>query len=273
MNRLMFNRVRFNRKLNTAIVVAVVIIFILLVTLIFSLANKKKIEQVEHEKEVGGYIASSIRIDETGILDTSNSKFKIDVRIPFFTNLKVSSFNSYINDKIAKDFDYEKVFDELTAGMQDKESLSFEYNVDFERYDFYQYVSIVVTENSKLSGSRPRTIKRCYVINAEESRTATIKDLVNDKINYKTDIVNEINEQAKNNNIEIYGGEITSIDDDQSFYIKDEKLHIFFNASYIAANSFGDLDFEMPFNNEKDIFIVRWGFYGRKFDCKVKNCW
>ena len=50
--------------------------------------------------------------------------------------------------------------------------------------------------------------------------------------------------------------ELTILSEFQSFYIKDEKLHIFFEASSVAANSFGDLDFEMPFEASKGKFII-----------------
>lgn len=94
--------------------------------------------------------------------------------------------------------------------------------------------------------------EKIYVINAKNSTSAVLQDVMENKANYKDRIITFVNEEAFKNKIELMGGNgITKISDTQSFYIKDNKLHIYFEASEIAPVSAGALDFELPFTLTK----------------------
>jgi len=84
----------------------------------------------------------------------------------------------------------------------------------------------------------------------------TLMDVFENKLNYKKNIIAEINKQAIDKNLELMGGNgLTQLDDEQAFYIKDNKIIIYFEASEIAATAVGELEFEMPFEMKEDKFI------------------
>ena len=249
MNKLLFNRIRMDKRLTLFIIVAIVIIVLLIALLINTVFKAGK----AREEEIRSMASTGVIVEDTGSYGEFDN-IEVDVTIPHFKNLK-DSYNFFINNLIKERFDYKTVYKEFVAGMKNAETLKFKYNVSYERYDYYDCVSIVINEYAELQGDRPRQTKTCYVINAKESRTATLGDVF-DKQDYKNRIIEEVNKQAKNKNIDFASEEgITYIPEDQSFYIKDNKLHIFYEASSVAANIYGDLDLEMPFENDKGIFV------------------
>lgn len=251
MSRVLFNRLKIDRRLTIAIIVAIVIIGLLIFALIKSInSNNQAIIEKEHKENE----YSELITIEDDINTINDGVFNIDVKIPHFTNLD-DSYNFYINDMIKNRFDYMKVYREFTAGMKGYENLGFNYNVYYDRYNYGKYISIVVNEYAELEGNRPRITKTCYVIDGENSRTANLYDIFVNKKIYKEKILEEINKQAVEKEIVFPGDEgLTTISDFQSFYIKDKKLHIYFEASTVAANSYGELDFEMPFVPENGLF-------------------
>ena len=187
--------------------------------------------------------------------DFSNKAMEVHCAIPKFTNLS-TSVNNYINSKIEKDLIYTNVYDEVTDGLDPSSIGKFTYNVTYERYNCFDFVSVVATQNIQLEGSRAITRKKCYVIDAKNDRTANLKDMFANKSSYKNKVKDEIYKQAATKNIEITGGnDIFTIDDEQAFYIKDDKLHIYFEPSEISAASNGELDFIMPFELKNGVFV------------------
>ena len=153
------------------------------------------------------------------------------------------------------ELNYKNVYDELKKGLEEEDVGDFTYRVSYERYNFYDFISLVVTQEIEFGDSRPTISKKCYVVNARKNQTAGLKDLFNNKTNYKGRIMSEINKQASEQNIEIVGGSgITSISDSQSFYVKQEKLHIYYKSAEIAPAAVGELDFEMPFSVSNGLF-------------------
>ena len=251
MNRIINKRFVMNKRLSWAIAAAVIIIILMIGLLIKTISNRK----AQQLAEIASMSSTNIIIENVGDIG-EDGNIEVDVTIPHFKNLS-DSYNFYINDLIKDRFNYKRVFKEFVAGMKNADLLRFKYNVDYERYDYYDFISIIINEYAELEGDRPRITKTCYVINAKDSRTASLGDAFETNKDYKKIILEEINKQAKKNNIEFMGdNELTILSEFQSFYIKDEKLHIFFEASSVAANSFGDLDFEMPFEASKGKFII-----------------
>ena len=251
MNRIINKRFVMNKRLSWAIAAAVIIIILMIGLLIKTISNRK----AQQLAEIASMSSTNIIIENVGDIG-EDGNIEVDVTIPHFKNLS-DSYNFYINDLIKDRFNYKRVFKEFVAGMKNADLLRFKYNVDYERYDYYDFISIIINEYAELEGDRPRITKTCYVINAKDSRTASLGDAFETNKDYKKIILEEINKQAKKNNIEFMGdNELTILSEFQSFYIKDEKLHIFFEASSVAANSFGDLDFEMPFKASKGKFII-----------------
>ncbi len=248
MSRLINSRSR-NKKMIIAIAGAVVLLIIFII--IFSAISRNN---TKRQEEIASMASTNVIIEDTGYYG-EDGNIEADVTIPYFKNLN-DSYNFYINGLIKDRFDYKKVYKEFTAGMKNASILRFKYRTDYERYDYYDFVSIVINEYAELEGNRPRIKKACYVINAKDSRTASLSDAFEDNKDYKSRILEEVLKQAKERNIEFGGSEgLNVISDFQTFYIKDDKMHIFFEASSVAANSYGDLDFEMPFEAKSGKFI------------------
>ena len=147
------------------------------------------------------------------------------------------------------------VYNEYTAGMSNADELHFSYTVDYSRYDCGDYITLKIHECAELQGDRPNESNTYYVINVKESRSAYLNDFFLKEEDFKSSIMSEINKQAEQRGIEFSSGKtIDYISDFQKFYLKDSKLHIVFDASSIAANSYGELDFEMPFILENGKF-------------------
>ena len=251
MSRILNSRFKFDRNMIIAIGGAIAVAFILLIILIVSAAKRNADEQ----EEIASMASTQVIVEESGYFG-EDGNIEADVKIPYFKNLD-DSYNFYINDLIKSRFDYKKVFKEFTAGMRNASILRFKYRVDYERYDYYDFVSIIINEYAELEGDRPRIKKACYVINAKDSRTASLSDAFESNKDYKSRILEEVLKQAKEKDIEFGGSEgLSVISDFQTFYIKDNKMHIFFEASSVAANSYGDLDFEMPFEAKNGKFII-----------------
>ena len=239
-----------NKKLIAIIIAVIVIITIVLMALLGQQENNHN-EMIDEKP-----ISESVVIkDKASMINTS--KRAVDVIIPEFQNLE-DGYESYINNKIYSDLSDVNVYDELTHGLSDEEIGKFTYEASYERYNCGEYVSVVANQYIYLEGAaRPKTQKKCYVVNAKENASATIVDVFDDKLNYKKAILDEINLQAKLNDIELIGGNgLTNIADTQQFYIKDNKLVIYFEASEIAATAVGELEFVMPFEFVNNKFVI-----------------
>ena len=140
------------------------------------------------------------------------------------------------------------VYNSLASGLADGETGEFDYKTSYERYDCGSYISLVVNQYILFGDSRPISKKKCYVVDSNNKRTAVLEDVFKNKVSYKKRVVAEVNRQAEEAGIELVGGKgITSISEMQAFYIKDNKLHIYFEAAEIAAAAYGELDFELDF--------------------------
>lgn len=236
-----------------AIAIIITVIFIIVIALMILVGGKENNhKEIIDEKSIS---ESVVIKDKASMINTS--KRAVDVIIPEFQNLE-DGYEGYINNKMYKDLSDVNVYDELTHGLNNEEIGKFTYEASYERYNCEDYVSIVANQYIYLEGAaRPKTQKKCYVVNAKESATTTLVDIFEDKLNYKKAILSEINIQAKIKNIELIGGNgLTSIDDTQQFYIKDNKLVIYFESSEIAATAVGELEFTMPFEFVNNKFII-----------------
>lgn len=235
---------------------AIVIIFVLVLILIISVVAfifKKPSETINTES--GDSMTLDVRILNRNVV-YQNAERNVNVTIPEFQNLE-DAFERYINQRISEDLSEENVYEEATEGYAEDEIGFFTYEVDYERYDCGDYISIVASQYIHLGDGRPQLRKRCYVINGRENASVSLMDLFADKINYKSRILEEINKQAGEQNIELVGGNgLNEILDTQAFYIKDNQLVIYFESSEIAATAVGELEFVMPFEMTDGMFTL-----------------
>ena len=129
----------------------------------------------------------------------------------------------------------------------------YKYVTTYYKYTCGKYLSLVIDQDYQTGGIRSNKWKDIYNINAETERLFYLNEIFKVGIDYKTAIIEEINRQALTQNIELIGGNgLTKIPDKQKFYIKDDKLVIYFAPSEAAANVYGELHFEMPFTMNED---------------------
>ena len=184
-----------------------------------------------------------------------NSKVEVNSSIPTFTSLTAEA-NNYINKKIAEDSDYSKIYAELTEKMDPDSIGYFTFHTTYDRYNCFDFVSIVVNQKIELENVKKVSRKKCYVVDAKDNKTADLREVFGNKTNYKDAILKEIYSQAESKNIDLSGGsDVLRITDNQAFYIKDYKLHIYFEAGSISAEENGELDFEMPFELKNGLFL------------------
>ena len=162
-------------------------------------------------------------------------------------NLEISGhIREYINE-----IDY-KIDD------QTKPEELYQYTTSYERFNYGKYLFLVISQKIETGGIRSNEWKDIYSINVETERIVYLSEMFEVGTKFEQAIIDEITKQAAERNIEINDGNgIHKIPQKQSFYIQDGKLIIYFQPSFIAAEAYGDLSFEMPFTlNSQGFFEI-----------------
>jgi len=194
--------------------------------------------------------------------NNESTRIHISTIWPEITNLPNYEKQEIINNKIANSItpyidEISVVAEGITTIVHNDNIVDtklYNYFVSYDRYNNDKYLSLIVNQDIRISvagsdtgGLRSNKWKDIYNINCETSDEVTLKDLC-DFANYKSIIVEEINKQAKNQQISLAGDYgLVDIPDSQRFYIKDGRLFIYFEPASIAPYLLGELDFEMPF--------------------------
>lgn len=188
---------------------------------------------------------------------TSDSKREIHINMPRISSLTDYSFQQYINKRMSDTVKYYQneinvVLDENTPVIT-----KYRYNVEYDRYNNGNYLSIVIDQDYNTGGMRSNAWKDTYNIDVVRNREIYLSDLFESTVDYKKEIIDEINTQAMLKNYELVGGNgLKDIPDKQKFYIKDGKLIIYFDPAAIAPYVYGSLNFEMPFELKDGKFNV-----------------
>ena len=243
-------------KKRNLIIILAIISFVLIgmigIFVVNTLQNTPPIiEEIEQDK---GAAKDVIIRDKVSKLE--NSKKSINTTIPEFQNLD-SDFQSNMNYKIDKDLNDVNVYKEMTESLESEEIGKFTYEMEYDRYNCGKYLSIVAKQYIHLGDGRPKMQKKCYVIDAEKNASVLLEDVFANKYDYKTSIIGEINSQATKQGIELIGGNgLSELSKNQAFYIQDNKLVIYFEASEISATAVGELEFIMPYEMVDGKFVI-----------------
>lgn len=238
--------------MNKKIIILIVLIVVIACLAVFIFGKN-------HGTSNHGGIGDNIIYSELPIISTLDNKTQkenitLDMEIPQISNLD-ASYCDYFNQKVKRDIDYEKIYNELS--IMDNVKQKFNYETRYDSYRNGDFLSIVVTQISKYGDDQERREKKCYVVDAKNAKTAYLEDTAMEPYNYKYYILSRVNDAIFRDRIQLKTGErLTSISDTQAFYIKDGKMHIYFASGQIASESVGDLDFEMPFKFENGRFIL-----------------
>lgn len=194
--------------------------------------------------------------------NNESTRIHISTNWPEITNLPNFEKQEIINNKIANSInpyidEISVVAEGITTIVHNDNIMDtklYNYTVSYDRYNNDKYLSLVVNQDIRISvagseagGLRSNKWKDIYNIDCATSNEVTLRDIC-DFANYKAIIVEEINKQAKSQQISLAGDYgLVDIPDSQRFYIKDSKLYIYFEPASIAPYLLGELDFEMPF--------------------------
>lgn len=203
-------------------------------------------------EEIG--LADKAVVKSVAIKESASSANRIiDVRYPSIQSFKNKDFQKYVNDNITEVILAYK--DEIMAIVDDEtpDVVLYTYKTSYEKLTHGDYLSLVITNDYQTGGIRSNKWKDIYNINVRTERLFYLKDIFPSNVNYEHEILTQINRQAKANNyILMNGAGLNNLDDKQKFYIKDDKLIIYFDPSEIAPAAYGELQFEMPFTLGED---------------------
>lgn len=182
----------------------------------------------------------------------------IDCVYPAITSLSNKEFQNYINTEIAQNIQAYREEIEFVIDEDTPVTALYSYITSYERYNCGNYLSLVIDQNYQTGGIRSDKWKDIYNINAKTERLFYLDELFEAGVDYESAIIHEITKQAQIKNYELMGGNgLTKLPTKQKFYIKDDKLIIYFDPSEAAATVFGELHFEMPFAiNENGYFEI-----------------
>ncbi len=256
------------------IIIAIIIVLIIIGIVVMSITPPPPPVQPTNNSAPVEVTPASELIDVKSVpSNTFLTRININATRPQITNLPDFSKQELINNKISQSIDpYINEILEVSKGTIASssndiivDSKIYNYTVNFERYNNDKYLSLVVNQNININvvdedygGIRSNIWKDTYVINCETSDEVQFKDLkeICDFANFREVIRDEINNQAKDRNIELLGNQgLMSIPDTQKFFIKDGKLYIYFERASLAPYLAGELIFEMPFNYVNGKFV------------------
>lgn len=180
---------------------------------------------------------------------------KEDIKMPQLINgndkKKIELINNRINNDIfPKIEEAEKTAKEYFGGLnKEKPSFSYEiYSMYTATKDNNSIVSLYNDYYEFLGGAHGMTTRTSYTIDKRQEKLLTLKELFTEGYNY-TDAINKEIKAEINKNPENYfdSGEIfKGINENQSFYIEDDNLVIYYQLYDLAPYVFGFPEFKIP---------------------------
>lgn len=201
---------------------------------------------------------------ETKTISDDNEALQSTVSFPVFSSEK----NQEALDEINKIFEEDalSIKEDLTE-MAENDFESFKKdNINFHKYELLIDYEIHTINNELISatslnyqytgGAHGMSVKVPYNFDLATGKRLSLNDLFKEGSNYTEVINKEVQKQIQENpdiffpdEVELFSG----IADDQSFYIKDGKLFIYFGQYDIAPYSSGIIEFEIPSSTLKNV--------------------
>ena len=193
---------------------------------------------------------------ESIVVNNKADHINISNKYPAITSFASKEFENYINKTIAANIaDYRneinEIVDDYTLDVK-----QYSYITDFERYNWGSYLTLVIKQDYQTGGIRSNTWKEIYNIDVAKERIIYLEDIFRATVDYEDAIIKEITAQATAKNIVLMGGDgLKKLPTKQKFYIRDGNLILYFDPSEVAANKYGALEFEMPFEIDAEGFF------------------
>lgn len=208
-------------------------------------------------------ISSEFRIVEKSIrkdLDYLKEDIKIPQLMGGNDEKKINLINSIINKNILpKANEAEEIAKQyFDINVQEKPRFPYEvystYNITNDKNSF---VSFYNDYYEYLGGAHGLTTRTSYTIDKNKEELLNLKDLFAAGYNYTDIINNEIRAQIKKNPQDYFdsGSEFKGISENQSFYIEDDNLVIYYQLYEIAPYVKGIPEFKIPLSTFGKNFI------------------
>lgn len=186
---------------------------------------------------------------------------EVRLKIPKITKAKdketEEKFNKLIEDKIL----------ELKSQVADQAKSDYDSykkeGVEFHKYEVYSEFKVTYNKNNFLSiplrtyyytgGAHGLTIQYGYNFDLNKGTEVSLKELFTEGFDYKSIINKEIKNQIQEKKDEYYPElKFTSIEENQTYYVDNDDLVIFYQQYEIAPYSSGIREFRIPLDNFKD---------------------
>ncbi|MDW8800326.1 DUF4163 domain-containing protein [Clostridium sp. A1-XYC3] len=191
-----------------------------------------------------------------------NDVLSSDIQVPVLKNLKNEKLQSEIN-KAFKDRVLQ-IKDQMTIegkeASEDAKNYGYEarpYSLSADYYISYNeknILSITSTYYQYTGGAHGSTLMETSNVNLKTGEKIALKDLFKDGVNYKKLITEEIKKQIVSDD-RFYSdasAALNTISDNQSFYIAEDGIVIYYQSSEIAPYAAGIPEFKIPFSMLKD---------------------
>ncbi len=197
--------------------------------------------------------ASEVVVETIPRTNTANH-IEISMQYPAIRSFDNKNFENNINETIAGNLmDY---INEINSVLDEKtpDTKLYRYIATYERYNSGNYLTLVINNDYQTGGIRSNTWKEIYNIDVKKETFISLGDLFESGANYETEIINEIFSQS---DVDFMGGDgLKNLLAKQKFYIKNDKLVIYFDPSEVASASYGALEYEMPFEMGEDGYFI-----------------
>ncbi|WP_125151964.1 DUF3298 and DUF4163 domain-containing protein [Clostridium rectalis] len=181
-----------------------------------------------------------------------------DIKMPVVYGLKNKTIEYKINTLIDEDILINKSkilnYSKEDTNLKNKYIFNVDYNLSYNKNNI---LSITLIYYEYTGGAHGITTKKTFNINTKTGKLLTLKDLFCNNENFKHIINNYIkNEISKNPKI-YFKNTFKTISENQSFFIENNNIVIYFGLYEIAPYSSGIREFRVPFNNFKyDIKVI-----------------
>lgn len=196
------------------------------------------------------------------VIKEENKKLKIDVTIPQISSKSNDEFVKNINNNIINNTN--SWLEEVKKATNEYFDTNEEPVAPFEAYGKYTIgenlggiISLYIDYYEYIGGAHGVTNRKTYNIDLNNKKELSLKDLFIKDYDYKALINNYINVEINKNKDKYFTGKegFNGINDEQSYYIKDNKLVIVFQEYEIAPYSAGIVEFPIDFHNFKTVFL------------------
>ncbi|MBU5676167.1 DUF3298 and DUF4163 domain-containing protein [Alkaliphilus sp. MSJ-5] len=201
---------------------------------------------------------------ETKSISDDNEALESSIKLPVFSNDNNKEILDEINTIIEEDA--LKIKEEMSQMAENDFKDAKKSNIELRKYELLINYEVHTANNNLISvttlnyqytgGAHGMSVKVLYNFDLTTGKEIALGDFFKEGSNYKKVINEEIQKQIKENPDKFFPDEVelfSGISDDQSFFIKDGKLFIYFGQYDIAPYSSGIIEFEIPSSVLKDV--------------------